>query len=108
MWRAEVDASQPTGREYPATDALYTFGKTILPRLKEVIRSKEETALARLNAARIHFASVRGPETIRFILQAARDATDPEATTKFVQFARDAAPYCSEEQRAECRHALSQ
>jgi len=105
---ASADASQPTAREYPAADALYTFGKTMLPRVKGVIRNDEETALARFNAARIYFALVHSPEPIRFIIQAAKETTDPQATTKLVQFAEDAVPHCSEEQRAECKHALSQ
>jgi hypothetical protein len=103
-----ADASEPTNRVYPAADALCSFGKAILPRVKKVIRNDDETALARCNAARIYFALVRGPESIRFIMQAAREASDPHATTKLVQFAEDAVPYCPEEQRAECKHAISQ
>jgi hypothetical protein len=102
------DASDPTGREYPAADALFDFGKSILPRVKRVIRDGEQTPTSRLNAARIYFGLEPGPDAIRFIVGAAHDAGDADASTKLAQFAVDAVRYCAEEQRGSCELALGQ
>lgn len=100
-----ADASQPTGKVYPAADALLSFGKSVLPRVKEVIRDDNETPLSRVNAARIYFGLDLGPEAVRFIVKAAYDAGNSDAKIKLLDFAVVAARYCSDEQKTACQDA---
>ena len=104
----EMNASPPTNGVYPAADALFQFGETVLPRIKQVIRNNNESTLTRFNAARIYFGLKPGPDAIRFIVNAANNADDSEAATGLLQFAEEAVPYCSEQQREECKLAVSQ
>jgi hypothetical protein len=103
-----ADMSQPTGRVYPAADALFGFGKYVLPRVKQVIRDDDQSPLSRLNAAEIYFCLEPGPGSIRFIVKASRDSGSGEAHTKLIELAMKVVRYCPDEQRQACDDALNQ